>query len=458
MTNAQHENARMLAAAIDVSTDRAVALLDAPVLITADPEQWRLADTLDQLLSRTLSSVSREAALAPAVEIILGDASRRTRAPSIWVQMEVQGFRITEHQDSYPSRVAHPLVELLAACYIAAAATHRAAGIGSSIALRLPIVFDLRELLGPDVQCLYEPVDLGVSFLAGAGAIGNAVLLGFAALDVRGELHIADSDTISDGNLNRCVWFTEEHIGLHKAEVLAELAQRRLPNLLLVPHVCRLQQVPAAAEGGPWLERLIVAVDSRRARRKLQTELPHQVFDASTTGILEVVLHFNELPSSHACLSCIYYEAPDETAHEAHVADSLGVDLDAVRGNFVSHESAAKIVQKYPQLDSAHLVGLAYDSLFKQLCGEGALRTAADKQVLAPFGFVSVLAGALLAVEVARRLRTRSVEHPFNYWRVAPWSSPVPQLKQTRGRAQECEFCNNPVLQTVARKLWSGDG
>lgn len=55
----------------------------------------------------------------------------------------------------------------------------------------------------------------------------------------------------------------------------------------------RLQDVPAKQGGGAWLKRLIVGVDSPRARRNLQTEVPGEVYDASTTGISEVVVHFS---------------------------------------------------------------------------------------------------------------------------------------------------------------------
>ena len=51
------------------------------------------------------------------------------------------------------------------------------------------------------------------------------------------------------------------------------------------------------------------------------------------------------------------------------------------------------MARKYTQLDAATLEGLAYDSVFKQLCGKGELKTStADR----------VLSGAHCAVLVAR--------------------------------------------------------
>jgi hypothetical protein len=350
------------------------------------------------------------------------------------------------------SEPAHPIVEMLAACYAAAAAVHRAVG-AADIPLRLPVTCNVLELVGGDEGVLTEPVSIGRTYLAGAGAIGNGVLLGFSGLAVHGELHVCDPDTVSEGNLNRCVWFTRADIGSFKADRLARNAQPLLPSVQVVPHKCTLQKV-GKPEGGAWLERLIVAVDSRRARRTLQNELPHHVFDASTTGIEEVVLHFNQSPTERACLSCIYWETQEESAHERHVADSLGVTPEDVRSGLITEAAACAIVLRYSNLSSEHLVGLAYDSLFKQLCGQGALKTAADKQVLAPFAFVSVLAGVLLAIECARRMRSNATEVPFNYWRVSPWASPLERTREMRGKRNGCEFCYNTVIKDVVRSLW----
>jgi hypothetical protein len=147
--------------------------------------------------------------------------------------------------------------------------------------------------------------------------------VGLSTLDVHGELHICDPDSVSDGNLNRCWWFSADDLSELKADRLVLRAQPALPHLRLSPHSHTLHDTIKQLGETP-IETLIVGVDSRRARRNLQNEMPHRVFDASTTGITEFVLHFNELPSEDACMSCIYYEAADETGHEAHVADALG--------------------------------------------------------------------------------------------------------------------------------------
>lgn len=460
MSTARQENARTLAAALGLAEEEAVERLDACVVVTAAPGEDRLATRLRDLLQRTLVNVALEpqTGRSPVVEVVVGRTRARTAARVVGVG--IRGYEIEVRDGGLATPTApsaHPVVEALAACYAAAAVVHRAVH-AAEIDLRLPIAIDVAAILGADVGCLERPVDLGVAYLAGAGAIGNGLLLGLSTMDVRGELHVCDPDSVSDGNLNRCGWFTNADVGALKAERLVAVAQPQLPRLRLVPHTCTLKDVPAARGGGAWLEKLIVGVDSPRARRSLQNELPHQVFDASTTGVREVVLHFNRLPTERACLSCIYHETPDEAAHERHVAESLGVTLSDVQSGFVSDAAAGAIVRRYPKLALDALSGLAYDSLFKQLCGQEALKTEADRQVLAPFAFVSGLAGILLALEVARRVGEESTDEPFNYWRASPWVTPSLRTREMRLKHEACEFCGDATLQGVVRSLWgAGD-
>jgi molybdopterin/thiamine biosynthesis adenylyltransferase len=455
MMTARLENLRTLAQALGQSESEADRLLDREVVLTCSPAGERLAGYIEALLRRTLSAVTRTPldGRSPAVEVVVGSASPRTDAPLVAVG--VDGFRLGVG-DGSAGRLgdcSRPIFELIAACYAAAAAVHRAVGGGLPMPLSLPIAIDFEDLYGPALSLLDRRLDLGTAFIAGAGAIGNAVVLGLSLLDVQGELHVCDPDSVSAGNLNRCWWFSDEDLDKPKAERLALRAQPGLPNVRMVTHVMTLHDA-LKATGDPAPSTLIVGVDSRRARRSLQNEMPRRLFDASTTGITEFVLHFNELPADNACMSCIYYESPDEAAHEAHVADALGVDLAEVQTNFVSARAARAIATKYPALVPSELEGLAFDSLFKTLCGKGELRTSEEERVLAPFAFVSVLAGVLLAFEIAMRGGPRGSAPPYNYWRLSPWGPPLKRMREQRPRRAGCEFCGDEVLQGVVRKQW----
>ena len=226
-----------------------------------------------------------------------------------------------------------------------------------------------------------------------------------------------------------------------------------ISNLKLLPIDKELDEARKLRGTDFLIEKLVVGVDSRRVRRSLQSALPGAVFDASTTDITEVVLHFNRQPTKSACLSCVYPENERERKHEENVAEALGLTVEEVRAGFISLSVASKICDKYADLRTDDLVGRAFDTVYKELCGVGKLKTVGGQQVLAPFSFVSVLAGAYLAVEFAIRIATPDDDR-FNYWRISPWHNPVPQLRQARPRDPQCEFCSKPSLRQVMRQLW----
>ena len=61
------------------------------------------------------------------------------------------------------------------------------------------------------------------------------------------------------------------------------------------------------------------------------------------------------------------------------------MSVDEVRSERISGSSAEKIAARIPNLEASALVGIAYDTLFKQLCGEGTLRSLEGRRIVAPF-------------------------------------------------------------------------
>jgi hypothetical protein len=462
--SAARENARTLAAAAGIDEREAAFLLDASILITSptdEPPSLTLSGYLKDLLTRTVKTVETSAnhLLAPAVEVVVGSARPVTSGKTIKVDILPERIVISGTPGT-PVKASHVhrVFLLLGACYAAALAVKAVVGDQLRVPHADPLVVHFDEIVDPDVS-LDGKFELGTAYLAGAGAVGNGFLYALRLFDVGGELHVADPDAVDGSNLNRCVWFSEADLEAPKAERLVELAQPDFPRLKLIPHTVTLQEVPASQGGGAWLKRLIVGVDSRRARRNLQMEIPGEMYDASTTDVREIVLHFNRQPTGgRACLGCVYAREGVEMAHERHVAESLGVTLDEVREQFVSPEAARKVLRCYPRLRADEIEGVSYDTLFKQLCAEGALRTSEDRQVFAPFSFVSVLAGTYLAIEYVRRVHQNRAETPFNYWKVSPWFTPITRLRQMRPTNPACEFCSDRVAREVAAGLWGQKG
>ncbi len=409
------------------------------------------------LLQRTIEHLQGDESplsSSPCVEVLIGNlAPRYPSARHVrvsWTEDEI----VVSHGVETTSSDAdlHPIVITIAACYIAAAAVNALLNYPFSAPDRT-VRIRVRDLFGADPAWAQREIALGEAVLAGAGAVGNGFLAGLSCFAVRGRLYVTDPKDVKDSILPRCLWFDMGDVDKSKAEVLARKAAPAFRALELIPHKGTVSELRVRLPGAK-IERLIVGVDSRRARRRLQSELPREVYDASTTGIAEVVLHFNSSQDTTACMACIYKEELGELQHEAHVAEALGISVDAVRREFVTHSDAVAIVKRHPDLEVGALIGRAFDSLFRERCASGKLPTDADRQVLPPLPSVSVLAGAWLALETMRRLAGEAAAGRFNYWRLSPWHSPNAPLKQIRPKDPVCECCGNEAVREAIGILW----
>ena len=454
---ARQENAAALASAMGLSLADAAEALDLEIAITVDPADstaQQIAEEVSELLSRTVRRISTAQLEGDvAAELIIGSAVPRTSGINIF--LAVSNDHVIIGQSAHPTEACTPIptiLGLLIACYASAVTLNRA--LDGALSFEQPEPFLLPfDQLGIDWTSVSKPIDLGRTYIAGAGAIGNGFLWAARHLDLRGQLDIADDDFVSSGNLNRQIWFNTDDIGLPKVDRLAIRCQQQFPQLALVPRQYRLQDLPEKSAAA-WLPRLIVAVDSRRARRELQNEFPGEVFDASTTDIREVVIHHHAQPTTLACLSCIYEPDDEEISREQHIAEHLGVSVEDVRTERISASVAHIMAPRFPELVATDLVGIAYDTLFKKLCAESQLRTLAGRTIVAPFAFVSVLAGTLLALEIVRRLGSGKNAEDFNYWRVSPWSPPYGRRRTIRHRQPRCAFCGNHLLRKVNETMW----
>jgi hypothetical protein len=458
-TAARCENARTLAQLLGVEVESATRLLDVSVVVTFDPDDAAAA-LLGQQTTGLLRRTIREGGPTAhedsvAAEVVIGSASPRTAARTLWAN-SVPG-RAVIGRDRPPAAEwaqLHPALSLVSACYVTSAVLKLATADAIPYPSPDPLILELDRLGLPGRGASARPIDICRSYLAGAGAVGNGFLWALQYFDVRGRLDIVDFDVVTAENLQRQVWFTEEDVGETKAERLAERAWRAFPGVQIVPRVCRLQDLREKGPG-PWLNRLIVGVDSPRARRALQDEIPGEVFDASTTGVSEIVLHHHKQPTEGACLSCIYAPGGAERAREREIARHFGVSIADVQKLQIDDQVARAIAARFPGqgLNPAALIGQSYDSLFKALCAQAALLSPEGAQVLAPFAFVSVLAGALLAVEFVRRCGEPAQDH-FNYWTVSPWHPFLVGRQRREAPRPTCPFCSVPELRATATKLW----
>jgi len=452
------ENAKALAALLGIEEDDAAQRLGLRIAVNFDPTNAAAAELgqhVIEMLGRTVQFAGIPDNGEFAAEIVIGPRLPVTSAvAAVFAGEDGEEFVISRSDPLPRCDLAFPRVLLVvAACYIAAAALRAALGPDFPIRNASPIVLSWSQLFGPDFRRLAQAVDIGETYLAGAGAVGHGFLYSLRALDVSGTLYITDPKKVTSGGLNRCLFFGSGDLNYPKAGRLCELAQPDFSRLALVPVDKELDEARRLRGDDFLIGRLVVAVDSRRARRSLQAALPGEVFDSSTTDVTEIVLHFNRQPTDLACLSCVYPENDRERLHEENVAEALGLTIDDVRLGFITPTVASKISARYPDLTPENLAGRAFDTVYKELCGVGKLKIVGGQQILAPFSFVSVLAGAFLAIEFALRVGEPEVER-FNYWRASPWHSPVPELRQFRPRDLHCELCSRAAIRRVLESLW----
>lgn len=438
------QNALMLARLLgEDAPDQAFALLGVAIEIAYDHdhvEQRLFAQELQAQLRRTIAMVHLNVRKIPCVEVsVRGGASlcsvslSRTRTTISSSPSLAETFEAPDG----PTRI-------IGASYACAFVVARVVNRPDQLSTPDPLIVERSSLPPLDPA---RPVDVGECWLLGAGAVGCAVLWTLRDLPVSGRLHVVDPKRVTAGNLNRQILFSESDVNHWKADAAVARAKALLPALELVPHVTTFQ----TAFGGQPVARVLVGLDSREVRQEVQRELPAEVFDASTTGALEALFHYNHVSEKQACLECVYPTRADKLAQSRHVAEGLGLTLDEVQAPFITVEVAEKLAANFSHLVLDKLVGRAISSVYRENCAAAVLRTPGGEQFLAPFAFVSILAGGLLAMHLVSRLQ--GVAAPYNLWPVSAWAPPFPHARERRGQRAGC-FCTSTAYRRVADRHW----
>jgi len=449
MNSAAQQNAMMLASLLGVDELQASERLNRTVLLTAEPG-WKTSWAIEvgELLRRTIEVRFELDSARPSLELVIGSAQPQTNARRLFADLGSELAVVSLDEIGRLRGRPHALQAAAAACATTAATLYAVINDAALPLARLPLRLDYDQL-GIPARTLESSIELSGAVLVGAGAVAHGFLRAARHLKLSGVLSIVDPKVVQGGVLNRCLYLHDRDIGLNKAVVLAERAQSDYLSLHLRPQVADFKSFTQQIGGPP--ETAFVTVDSRRVRRSIQGEVPRRIVDASTTDARAVVIHSNVLPTGNACLACIYRHVPEEFARERSIAEGLGVDLAAVCSGRITEAVAYQIAKTHRFIDPAAITGMAFDSLFRELCAAQALATPEGRQVLAPFAFVSAWAGVLMAVEMLRSFAGIS---STNYWSVDPWNLPVARGRSLRPRHRDCQVCSKPEFDSVVRDLW----
>lgn len=284
-----------------------------------------------------------------------------------------------------------PLGPYVAAC-LAAGEVFRATRIKDYRACK-EIAYSLWTYSTGD-ECAAGPPALEVRvadvLLSGVGAVGTAVLHTLWAASAAGTIWVADNDEkgVDDSNLNRYCLFSKDARGQKKASIAANLLSD--DSLKLIPHDGGFEYFFSSVRK-PRI--VLSAVDKNSARHGIQSKYPPLMLSASTKDLRAELLRCGP-PGSGACLACYN---PLETNEKTE---------DEIRNNLKEAPRWASELYRELGISKQDAEAWVFDGKCS-VTGERIVEHLRFGQSDVPqfaVGFVSVIAGAMLAGQLMKEL------------------------------------------------------
>ncbi|MFL5758976.1 MAG: ThiF family adenylyltransferase [Thermomicrobiales bacterium] len=285
--------------------------------------------------------------------------------------------------------------------------------------------------------------------IVGAGAVANGLFQVLYALpQVTTSLILLDHDKegITDSNLNRCVLFGLNQLGTLKASTAAHAFTGR--SIIVQPVTASFDDW-YAFQGTPRLDLVISAVDRNRSRHAIQDALPRLVLGASTNEMRAQVNLYDVLAGG-PCLRC--RNRPEAVLPDASVIEGLR--------HLESSERAKKAAAH--GVEPAALDTYLIDPVTH--CGTisgTTLQRFADVAEDAEWsvGFVSTLAGVLLAAEYLKRGVTEAeamLTEMHNTFRFQFWRPERREINRITTTPSESGcLCQSPLFRSAMASVWS---
>jgi molybdopterin/thiamine biosynthesis adenylyltransferase len=277
------------------------------------------------------------------------------------------------------------------------------------------------------------------ALLAGVGAVGCAFLHAlWSTSGVTGKLILADNDPagLETTNLNRYALFGRASVGSQKATAAAALLSG-LP-ISFDPHNTNANSLPT------FPSRVVSAVDKNTARHAIQLKYPARILSASTYNLRAELLRCGP-PGIGACLAC--YNPEETVMPDEKVREQLIKSPDEALESFALQQGVS--------------IGEIRKSLESPQCGslgERAISMLRPSHEQAAFavGFVSVMAGTMLAAEFVKdHLPIADVLSEEKQRAVFQFLNPR-ALSNRPSRYLRDPNCPRCSPQSVACKIWTG--
>jgi hypothetical protein len=293
--------------------------------------------------------------------------------------------------------------------------------------LELQVSTNAGPVAAPDVSMptrveAVRGVDIGESFLVGAGAIGEAVIWALARMPrLEGTLHVVDDEAVELSNLQRYVLTTQESVGQPKVDIASHEFTKAVESSESARKAVAV--VPQPTTWGAFLEarddytldRVLLALDSAEDRMAAQASLPRWIANAWTQpDNLGVSRH--DFLGEGPCVCCLYFPTGPRKSKDVLYTEALRcttqAELMEVRlllynGRAIGRDFILRAADRLgvPADDLLPFAHLSLDEFYvSALCAGLVLRLGGQigegRPAEVPMAFQSALAGILLAAEL----------------------------------------------------------
>ncbi len=257
-----------------------------------------------------------------------------------------------------------------------------------------------------------KKVDIGDTYLVGAGAIGHGFLwamYGYASM--AGKLTVIDHDSIDLFNVQRYALTGRQSEGSKKVDLAADFLSGR-KELRVKKFFGKWEDFVSSLSEGDWsFERVVSALDSAKDRIELQAALPKWIVNGWTGDTDAGISHHNFI--NHACLACLYMPSGVVKGEDVIIMEALELPANMtmeVRNRLECgtplERGFLEFIAQQKGIDPAKLIpfeGKPLRELYtKAVCSGAVMELATGKKNVVraevPMPFQSTLAGILQAV------------------------------------------------------------
>jgi hypothetical protein len=302
-----------------------------------------------------------------------------------------------------------------------------------------------------------KDVDIGDTYLAGAGAIGHGFIWGmFGYANLTGKLTLIDHDDIDLFNIQRYALTGSCSEGEKKVDLAADFLSGR-EGLQVTKFHGKWEDFVSNLPEDKWMfSRVVSALDSPKDRIELQASLPKWVVNGWTGDCDAGVSHHDFI--NHACLACLYMPSGSVKNEDELILEALGLPPDQLRmvrdrleKGIPTERAFLELVAKAKNIDVQKMLPFENKPLrelyTKAVCSGAVMELATGSKSTAraevPMPFQSAFAGILqAAVLIANAAGIASLLGFTRINLMKPFTGANPGTSWTQAKHPRC-FCND---------------